>query len=145
MCNPLLFKEEKHSVARFVKICTILKVFTQCSLLVFPVLSSRNSVLKRSRTCTTFSQYCSQELGKTFLMANLDNYSNKILFVAPKRLCMSQMGEKLAQGIVERGFQCLELLLAVTQQLYKFRLICSLRFDIRSNLPSLNLLKCTFG
>ena len=47
---------------------------------------------------------------------------------------MSQMGEKLAQGIVQRGFQCLGLLLGVTQQLYKFRLICSLWFDIRSSL-----------
>ena len=28
------------------------------------------------RTCTTFSQYT---LGKTFLMANLDNYSNKFV------------------------------------------------------------------
>ena len=32
-------------------------------------------------------------------------------FFAPKRPCMSQMGEKLAEGIVQRGFWCLESLL----------------------------------
>ena len=75
----------------------MLKVFSKCLLIVFPALSSRNGVSKRSqilglrpRTCTTFSQHCScsQELGKQvthtwkfFLMANLDNYSNKILLL----------------------------------------------------------------
>ena len=70
--------------------------FSAYSLLVFPVLLSRNSVLKRSQilslwpqTCTTFSQHNipalknwekkELTLGKTFLTANLDNYSNKIL------------------------------------------------------------------
>ena len=32
-------------------------------------------------------------------------------FFAPKRPFMSQMGEKLAEGIVQRGFWCLESLL----------------------------------
>ena len=68
----------------------MLKVFSKCLLLAFPVLSSRNSVLKRSqilglrpRTCTTFPALKNWEkkeltLGKTFLTENLDNYSNKI-------------------------------------------------------------------
>jgi hypothetical protein len=74
--------------------------FSKCLFLVFPVLSSRNSVSKRNSRPTAsnlhnlFStQYsCSQELGKkwlslgkTFLTANLDNYSNKILLL--KELC----------------------------------------------------------
>ena len=74
----------------------MLKVFSKCLLLVFPVLSSRNSVSKRSqildlrsRTCTTFSRHNIPalknwekkwlSLEKTFPTANLDNYSNKIL------------------------------------------------------------------
>ena len=64
---------KKQSVAIIVQICEMLKVYSQCSLLVFPVLLGRNIVLKRSQilslrpqTCTTFSQHCScsQELGK---------------------------------------------------------------------------------
>ena len=65
---------------------TFFLVFVTC----FPNLSSRNSVLKRSqilglwpRTRTTFEELRKQVtyLEIFFLMANLDNYSNKILFL----------------------------------------------------------------
>ena len=68
--------------------CSLLKVFLQCLLHFFPVLSSRKSVLKRSQifglvlaqlSSCSFLKELRKQVTHTFLTANLDNFSNKIL------------------------------------------------------------------